>query len=109
MELVVPPLAEGTHTLLDMNCTGIDASTQGALEIPMQVEILCTVDEGRTSQVNDEVEQKVELMKIAEAREEAMHLADTGDNESAIQMLSKKIEDLDTNLYCQIFSNEIEE
>ena len=109
MELVVPPLAEGTHTLLDINCTGIDASTQGALEIPMQVEILCTVDEGRTSQVNDEVEQKVELMKIAEAREEAMHLADTGDNQSAIQMLSKKIDDLDTDLYCQIFSNEIEE
>jgi Ca-activated chloride channel family protein len=111
LELSVPPLAEGAHTMLDINCTGMDASTQEVLEIPFRVEILCTKDEGMTSQVNEEVGKKVELMKIAEAREEAIRLADSGDTEGAVKALNHKVDELDCSFFCcdEMIAGEIAE
>jgi Ca-activated chloride channel family protein len=99
VELSVPPLAEGTHTLLDVNCTGMDASTQEALEIPIRVDVYCTADQEITSQVNDEVTKKVELMKITDAREEAIRRADAGDSDGAFNVLNCKIRGINDSIY----------
>lgn len=111
MKLIVPPLAEGVHTLVDISCSCIDASTQEQLEIPIRVEAHCTPDQAMTSQVNDEVNKKIELVKIADAREEAIRLADAGDNEKAARVLFKVVEDLesDSGLYPLDLIGEVEE
>jgi Ca-activated chloride channel family protein len=111
LEMVVPPLAEGIHTLLDIRCSGLDASTYEALEIPLLVEAHCTPDQAMTSMVNEEVDKKVEQMKIAEAREEAMRLADSGDTEGAINTMNQKIDEFNCGLYYndEVISGEITE
>ena len=52
-------------------------------------------DQGMTSQVNEEVNKNVEHMKITEVRDEAIHLADAGENEAATQVLFRMLEDLE--------------
>jgi Ca-activated chloride channel family protein len=99
VELSVPPMAEGAHTLLDINCTGMDASTQEALEIPIRVDVYCAADHAITSQVNDEVTKKVELMKITDAREEAIRRADAGDSDGAFNVLNCKIRGINDSIY----------
>jgi Ca-activated chloride channel family protein len=111
VELSVPPMAEGAHTLLDINCTGMDASTQEALEIPIRVDVYCAADHAITSQVNDEVTKKVELMKITDAREEAIRRADAGDSDGAFNVLHCKIMSIDDSIYNsdELFAGEIAE
>lgn len=87
MELKVPALLEGIHTLLEINCSYLDISSQQSLEIPLKVEIHCTSDTEKTTQVNEEVDKEVELMKIADAREEAIRLADAGMFQEATEKL----------------------
>ncbi len=111
LELSVPPLAEGAYVLLDINCTGLDASMQELLEIPMRVDAHCTTDQAMASQINEEVTKKVELMKIAEAREDAIRRADAGDSEGAINALYCKVADLNDSLFCsdEVIAREIAE
>jgi hypothetical protein len=61
--------------------------------------------------VNEEVDKKVEQMKIAEAREEAMRLADSGDTEGAINTMNQKIDEFNCGLYYndEVISGEITE
>lgn len=87
MEIKVPVLAEGIHSLLDIECSCLDTSTQESLMIPVKVEIHCTRDDKKIAQVNEEVDKSVKLMKIADIREETIRLADAGMFEEATEGL----------------------
>ena len=87
MEIRVPALVEGIHSLLDIECSCLDTSTQESLVIPVKVEIHCTQDQEKVTQVNEEVDKSVKLMKIADVREEAIRLADAGMFEEATEGL----------------------
>lgn len=78
MEIKIPPMVEGIHSVLGIKCSCLDTSTQETLEIMINVEVHATRDDEKLAQFNEEVDKSVELMKIADIREEAIRLADAG-------------------------------
>lgn len=91
-ELVVSPREEGTHNLLSLELAYADVRKNLALvNLQASLEIRFTNHIGESPIENFEVKKQVELFRCAEAKEEAIRLADRGDFDGSKKVLYNQL------------------
>ncbi|MDD3653129.1 MAG: VWA domain-containing protein [Desulfotomaculaceae bacterium] len=92
MELVISPRAEGAHHLLDLSLEYADVRENLALvSLQAGFEINFKPGAGDSPAENFEVIKQVELFRSAEAKEEAIRLADQGEFEAGKRVLERSM------------------
>jgi Ca-activated chloride channel family protein len=92
VELLVSPRAEGSHKLLDLELVYADVRKDLALvSLNASLETKFTNFPGKAPVENLEVIKHVELFRCAEAKEEAIRLADQGDFEGSRKVLNQQL------------------
>jgi len=92
LELLISPRAEGSHKLLDLELEYFDVRKNLALvSLNAKLETKFTAIPGEGTVENLEVIKHVELFRCAEAKEEAIRLADQGDFEGSRNVLNLQL------------------
>jgi Ca-activated chloride channel family protein len=92
VELLVSPHKEGSHKLLDLELEYFDVRKNLALvSANAMLEAKFTAQPGKGPAENLEVVKHVELFRCAEAKEEAIRLADQGDFEGSRNVLNQQL------------------
>ncbi len=113
VELVISPLAEGTHKLLSVELDYADVRQNLALvNLKMDLNLTASSEPGAGPAENIEVIKQVELLRCAQAKEEAIRLADQGDFDASRQVLEGqlgKMQSLGDTVSCNEISVEMKE
>ncbi|CCO07645.1 vWA domain-containing protein [Desulforamulus hydrothermalis] len=113
LELVILPLAEGTHKLLSVELDYADVRENLALvNLKADLSVNASAEPGDGPAENVEVIKQVELFRCAQAKEEAIRLADQEDFEASRFVLEKqllKMQSLGASLSCSEINMEVNE
>lgn len=111
LELVISPLTEGTHKLLSVELAYADVRENLALvNLKAELGVNASAEPGDSPKENLEVIKQVELFRCAQAKEEAIRLADQGDFEGSRLILEEqlcKIQSLEASLSCSDINLEV--
>lgn len=113
LELVISPLAEGAHKLLNVELDYADIRENLALvNLKADLNVTASTEPGAEPAENVEVIKQVELFQCAHAKEEAIRLADQGDFDASRQVLEEqfsKMQSLGDTVCCNEISLEMKE
>ncbi|NLI12633.1 MAG: VWA domain-containing protein, partial [Peptococcaceae bacterium] len=95
LELQVSPLKEGTHRLIDFELEYADVRQNLAfVNLKASLEVACTEENSANPAENFEVLKHVELFRSADAKEQAIRLADQGDFEGGKNVLNLQLKNI---------------